>query len=710
MKTFFTLDSLQGLSRQGTIFIKEIDNEKKKKIRTPLFLIKIHPLFIRDVRYKEFLTNRASGKHFGFLLPPPGKFENLSEDIHAFLMADEFKENALFKEVYMPDLDGLHADLTNYHGFIIKKRWPSIEINSDFNARYQRAFMKQLNNLESSYKEKVIIAYDGNGAAEPFSENVVFTEDNGFLGIMLSDSNISRRTIARIAGKMKVFHLGMRQDLIRAISGDFSPAIIPVLLNFGMDMLIEKNLLTLSSRGIYFLQDSIHDITHLSDLPCSCKYCDQLMLNLNDGSLANLDVIDLYMHNLNQVIISFKNSLQMIRVRKLREYTELKSQVDIDLNVFLKKIDALVKNDVVNTTSLHVKSRVNFFSPLSYNRPIAMAFRNKVLNHFIFPEYTRYVILLPCSARKPYRFSDSHKRFHEAMSKGWKAWKSMISELIVTSPLGAVPRALEDFFPAAHYDIPVTGYWDEQEIGFSKELVAGLINQSVSSGVKIKGIIAHVDGGYRKACEEAEREMDIPFYYTGSFDKVTSKDALKLLEEKVRWVGENEGHETNDIDENAKYHYKMLLESYRALLNFQFETGLGKHVLAEGVKIRKKHGGTVYFISSETKQALIHQDRVSGNVILEELGVRRAWNAAKQDSSLNLKSIEFDGDKINGSFVFSAGVRSIKGDIKTGDDVFIHDRDGELLGYGRAIIPGREILRIKHGAAVQIVKKIKRKR
>ena len=35
---------------------------------------------------------------------------------------------------------------------------------------------------------------------------------------------------------------------------------------------------------------------------------------------------------------------------------------------------------------------------------------------------------------------------------------------MVTSPLGLVPRSLEDFWPAAHYDIPVTGDWDSDEI------------------------------------------------------------------------------------------------------------------------------------------------------------------------------------------------------------------------------------------------------
>ena len=35
---------------------------------------------------------------------------------------------------------------------------------------------------------------------------------------------------------------------------------------------------------------------------------------------------------------------------------------------------------------------------------------------------------------------------------------------MVTSPLGLVPRDLEEVWPAGHYDIPVTGDWTQDEV------------------------------------------------------------------------------------------------------------------------------------------------------------------------------------------------------------------------------------------------------
>ncbi|WP_175266547.1 DUF5591 domain-containing protein [Acidiplasma cupricumulans] len=44
-------------------------------------------------------------------------------------------------------------------------------------------------------------------------------------------------------------------------------------------------------------------------------------------------------------------------------------------------------------------------------------------------------------------------------------------ELIVTSPVGLVPRELENSYPARFYDIPVIGLWYEDEKLMMKNLL-----------------------------------------------------------------------------------------------------------------------------------------------------------------------------------------------------------------------------------------------
>ena len=49
---------------------------------------------------------------------------------------------------------------------------------------------------------------------------------------------------------------------------------------------------------------------------------------------------------------------------------------------------------------------------------------------------------------------------------------------MVTSPLGLVPRDLEETWPASHYDIPVSGEWSLDEISRTKIMLTSLIERN----------------------------------------------------------------------------------------------------------------------------------------------------------------------------------------------------------------------------------------
>lgn len=59
-------------------------------------------------------------------------------------------------------------------------------------------------------------------------------------------------------------------------------------------------------------------------------------------------------------------------------------------------------------------------------------------------------------------------KISQRIQKGDKFMQNpeVVHEVIVTSPLGIVPMELEMIYPAAHYDISVTGEWslDEREM------------------------------------------------------------------------------------------------------------------------------------------------------------------------------------------------------------------------------------------------------
>jgi archaeosine synthase len=126
-------------------------------------------------------------------------------------------------------------------------------------------------------------------------------------------------------------------------------------------------------------------------------------------------------------------------------------------------------------------------------------------------------VLLPCSARKPYSASQSHQKFRAAI-------RDRAHELIVTSPLGLVPRDLERIYPAAHYDVPVTGYWDWEELAVISEIIARFLGRH-----RYRRVLAHLEGGALEAARMAAEATGVPLEVTASTPPA-SPDALRDLD------------------------------------------------------------------------------------------------------------------------------------------------------------------------------------
>ncbi|KAF5052651.1 hypothetical protein DSECCO2_406520 [anaerobic digester metagenome] len=127
-------------------------------------------------------------------------------------------------------------------------------------------------------------------------------------------------------------------------------------------------------------------------------------------------------------------------------------------------------------------------------------------------------MLLPCSARKPYTLSRSHRLYTSAI-------RARAHELIVTSPLGIVPRELELCYPAGHYDVPVTGYWDAEEVSvIATSLRDYLLRHSFDR------IIAHLEGGALRVARVAAEQAGIVLEETVRDGRPTSEASLSALD------------------------------------------------------------------------------------------------------------------------------------------------------------------------------------
>jgi archaeosine synthase len=180
-------------------------------------------------------------------------------------------------------------------------------------------------------------------------------------------------------------------------------------------------------------------------------------------------------------------------------------------------------------------------------RPEVMRFRKKFLSDYRRPRHKKVLVLLPCSARKPYHTSKTHKAFASVIHTG--DHDIHVHEVIVTSPLGAVPRELDVFFPANAYDIPVTGEWKCQEKGFIRELVSHIV------GTGYDTVISHLGG------DTDDMIADIcPMIRTCVGDPV-SPASLNNLGSAVQEAAKRYPKETYSTER---------IETIRSILSYQF--------------------------------------------------------------------------------------------------------------------------------------------
>src|SRR5256886_13480076 len=118
--------------------------------------------------------------------------------------------------------------------------------------------------------------------------------------------------------------------------------------------------------------------------------------------------------------------------------------------------------------------------------------------------------------RSPSSASRSHRRFRDATLAS--ANPSVAHGVVVTSPLGLIPRELERFHPARDYDIPVTGDWSRDEAAIVIEDLSAFLAAN-----RYDAVVAHL-GAEAPIVHEA-----LPEAIFSTKDHPTSEDSLVAL-------------------------------------------------------------------------------------------------------------------------------------------------------------------------------------
>jgi len=296
-------------------------------------------------------------------------------------------------------------------------------------------------------------------------------------------------------------------------------------------------------------------------------------------------------------------------------------------------------------------------------RPDVRRFRELVKSRFHRPEHRRILLLIPCSAKKPYYTSKSHQLFRQVL---WEVPNSqMVQEMIVTSPLGTVPRELELFYPAAQYDIPVTGHWDREEEAMVKDMVLSMASQGYDH------VVMHL-GDEGPIVQEV---LDGTITSSGS---PTSNESLGMLKETLRDLCSRYKPVEPSLDRWA---------AMSSVAGFQFGPG-GEALLEEAYIL-----GNYPFM-----KIMAHKEQLG--MLNPERGMISLTVEGAEAILPLMPKVTMGDFELKGS-LFAVGVSDADPNIRAGEEVAIM-RNGKIAGVGVAVMGGREMVEMRRGEAVKV--------
>lgn len=289
----------------------------------------------------------------------------------------------------------------------------------------------------------------------------------------------------------------------------------------------------------------------------------------------------------------------------------------------------------------------------SIYRPEIEYFRRKVVT---MRQTSRNLLLIPCSAVKPYSMSKTHRILHSRISP----YLNGLQELIVTSPLGLVPRELENFFPARNYDIPVTGYWFDEEKKMLKKLAEEYFREKKYDNVFY--VLSDEEAWITELFENAEGiKGNLNFENSDKISSIIAKHSIRGNKSTKRKI---------EFSNIVKYTY-------------------GLDIDPESINI-KDEGNRVFLMKDNEKFAKITESGIS-----MELGI------AKTLSLNGKRTFEING-KFQGKNIYMPGIKKMTDDIVPGNEVVLVSND-LIIGRGISEISSLDMRTMEKGVGISDV-------
>ena len=511
--------------------------------------------------------------------------------------------------------------------------------------------------------------------------------DHGADAYVLSDAPGFVGHAAKFREEIIAAREALPPDAALYLSGVATPRNAATLAYAGVDLLDATRARARGLQGFYLTHEDERFLADLTELPCSCPACrgKRTVADVDSDVDAEaaaavredpavFDREDCADHNEFALASELATVRRRIREGRLRDYVEGQARHDQWLTAAFREFDdeygyVEARTPVIRDAELAAASED------SLRRVEIQRFADRVTTRYR-NRFSNPLVLVPCSATKPYSDSQSHEQFHDAIQYRGHT-------VSMTSPIGVVPMELELTYPAQHYDAVVTGRWSEDEVSFVASVLRAYLARN-----DYPRVIAHVpDGGYREVCERVAADVDVDFEYTVA-DHPTDTDSIATL--------------MSTLDGELKYgRRERQHNTVKALADYQFGPGAGDDLFSDvdlrvtsrypKLQVRDRNGEDADGDGGEQLATMVPQY----GVLALTLAGARAWDA----SDAPTKRVEIDGFVPHGS-VLAPGVVDADREIRVGDEVVVEGPDAYAVGRARMF--GREMADSTRGEAVQV--------
>jgi archaeosine synthase len=422
--------------------------------------------------------------------------------------------------------------------------------------------------------------------------------------------------------------------------GSALPSRVHILCYSGFDLFDFTAVDLASAKNLFCTPEGEFPAEMMDSGVCNCEGCRSR---------------DLRMHNRLSLVTEVRLVSWFVAASRLRELVEARCRLHSAHVAILRHLDnhyQFMERNAPAARSVPLGATTGEV----LRRAEVIRFADRVCNRYRPPK-GETVVLLPCSAKKPYSLSRSHSQLKAAV--GGRA-----VELIVTSPLGLVPRELEMVYPAAHYDVPVTGYWDREELSFAADVLYRYLIKNPPGRV-----LAHLEGGALESARMAADSAGVALEVTCTRHPLAA-ESLAALDEAL--AGER----------------KVAHNIFRGTASWQFGCGID----CSALQVRGRYPR---LMASVNRRPYFSID--TGTGLLRP--TLEGWNLIPGVYRVTMADFDLKGD------ILAPGVTNADPQIRPGDEVLVEGP--ALRATGKAMMSAHEMLGSKRGVAVR-VRKIKR--